>query len=128
MQLLQTWDFFGGGSDHQLAALLVRTPVLGTEALHRGAAGHAIPGFERASSIVKPRVDNSGVVSRLMGCNPIFLLYDHEAMAGEPSRVFQRGSKSNNARADYEEVGLTVGHNACPMEGNIIGSEGRKRM
>ena len=123
MQLLQTWNFFRAGSDHQLAALLERDSLLLTEAFHGRGPGHAIPRFQRAGFVVETGVDDSAVVPRLMSSNVIFFIYDQKAHCREPSRSFQSRRQSNNACANYQEIRFTVGHNVlrCLIDTRLYG-------
>ena len=83
MQLLQPGNLFSSGGDHELATLFERNTVLLAKALHGRCSGDTVASLQRASFVVETGMDDSAVMSGLMGGDMIFFFNDDEAHVRE---------------------------------------------
>ena len=90
--------------DNDLAATLRRDSVLLAVGVQRSASLHAQPRFERARSVVDPRVDNAAVMPRLVCGDPVFLLENEDAEAVVAEQRLAGDREPENARADHHEI------------------------
>src|SRR5688572_3272632 len=100
MQFFKAWELTGIGRNDDFPAPFMSNTVLLAEAVHRLPSLHAITRFQRAGFVVKTRVNNAAVVSRLMGRKAVLRLEENQfhVRASRYQRV--RRGESHNAPAD----------------------------
>ena len=110
IQLLKDWHFGLVDRDDQLAAHLVLDAALVAELPQQSAAGGAEVGLLRAGSVVDSRVDDTGVVARLVGGDFGLFLYDGNLsvwmLLGQP----HGGGEPNDATTDDGNVATSGPH------------------
>jgi hypothetical protein len=102
---LQGWEFLFGHSDNHLAAELKRDAFLSAESLHGDFSLSAVDGLQGPRAVVDPRVENAGVVPRLMISDVGFLFEEGDSQVRSALSQLPCSCQANNPTPDNHDIG-----------------------
>jgi hypothetical protein len=88
--------------------------MFGAKLLHRQFAVATIPRFARSGLVVNSRMQNTGIMARLMFGKAFFLFQNQDGSPRKPLRESVRRRQSDNAAANNNHIKLLHGNSAVP--------------